>query len=1211
MKREKKKLLFVTYDMTYSGSPRALMNLVSIVLSDYDIDVWTYNSGLFENEFLKIGVEVQEISETYLYTTDFRKRIKQYDIAVVYTLFCLDFARVAQDYIKTYLYLMEGQNIPQLCRDCNIEEEKLKSIKNIICVSEYAKDFLANRYGLNEVDIIHNYVNPIKRKKSKNKETTRDKIYFIVSGTIEKRKGQDIAIKAFRLLPEELRNKAELIILGDVPEWSEEFYSVINEDFCENIIYLEGINDIDALYELYEKIDVFIIPSRDESCSLVALEGAMLGKPIIVTENTGAKYLLGDNTKNIIKNEDAVNLSSLMAGYIQNRRSIIRDGKRANRVYKKKATSKIIVSEFKNIINGENDMSEVRRCICSVVIDLNDKSNELEETIESFNDQVLEEYTYIQIFIKGIDDLSKLNINNKRVKAYLWDDFSKYAKKAEWLSYCRAGDRFTPMYFTNVYQYIKNSMRVFVLPYFNVDDNHFLAKEYYDSGRIIDLAKQPNIMIDYYDSVWIPRKFYNLSLFEDVSPVIAFMQNVYYTILQENKLQTIGTNLTEAVLATDSAKKNAIPSKDILQNVYLRMINFGLAKNGSVSKNVQYMLLNLFKDYIANRYNINNLVTEYGEDLEEYREMALYCISYISRDILKNDKKLSLEQKLFILRQGQGCESKFITEDNVLYYSNTMESLKIKYSPIVEYMFGYIEKSKLTIEATLFVPFVPDDFSIKLKYQDKFYDVRLRHNNKPEVLFDTAVISERLFFDADIPLSDDGEITCYIFIGDEKIECTRYMYSRFFPVSMQFAEQYYTKNDWILKCNVAKLLVYEANEERIHKCEAEYKKNMSFNNQYLRDYYHSHNKQKQVWLIWDRPDAAGDNGEALFRFLSENKKASEEYYFIINENCDDYERLRALYGSNVVATGSMKHKCLFVISDVLIGSQTDSVMWPVEERFFRDIVSKKPFIFLQHGITKNDMSANYSKYYQNIRLFVAAGVPEYEETRNIANYGFDEGMVKLLGFPRFDYLEKRESKYIAILPTWRKYCVEKDRSGKQTIKDNFTDCDYYQFYSKLLSDEELLQTCKKYGYKLLLMQHNVMKSTDIFFDVNDCIEIADENWTYNRVISEAAILVTDYSSVSYDVAYLNKPVIYCQFDEERFYKTHTYQEGYFDYKRDGFGPVVYEETTAMKTIINYIKNNCDVEKDYQRRVDNFFGYRDNNNCLRVTNAIRETIREVI
>ena len=126
---EHKKLLVVTYDMTYSGSPRALMNLVSIASSDYDIDVWTYNSGLFENEFQKLGIDVREINETYLYTTDFRNRIKQYDIAVVYTLFCLDFARIAQDYIKTYLYLMEGKNIPQLCKDCNIEEEKLKSIK--------------------------------------------------------------------------------------------------------------------------------------------------------------------------------------------------------------------------------------------------------------------------------------------------------------------------------------------------------------------------------------------------------------------------------------------------------------------------------------------------------------------------------------------------------------------------------------------------------------------------------------------------------------------------------------------------------------------------------------------------------------------------------------------------------------------------------------------------------------------------------------------------------------------------------------------------------------------------------------------------------------------------------------------------------------------------------------------------------------------------
>lgn len=1205
--KKKKRFLLVSYDMTYSGTPRAMLHLASILLENNNVDVWTYTQGPFEKEFSKIGIEVKSINDDFLYTLAFRRILKQYDNVVVFTLFCIDFALIAQDYIKTYLYLMEGENIPQLCRDCNIEENKLFHIKNMICVSEYVRDFLYKEYNLKDVEIIHNYVDKLRIGKNANE----GKIKFIVSGTVEMRKGQDIAIDAFCLLPNKLREKAELIILGDVPNWSESYYEDIKSRACENIIFLNAITDTAELYEFYKGMDVFLVASRDESCSFVALEAAMLGKSLIVTENTGAKYLLHNNKKNIINSEDAIGLSKLMAEHILQPGIIIKDGKKAYKAFNKMATRKIVAKEIKNIFDGENVMSEVKRCICSVVMDLNDKESELDITIESLNDQVMGDNEYVQLFIKGLVDIDGIRVNNDKVRVYAWNDFNEYASKAEWLSYCRAGDRFTPMYFTNVYQYIKNTMRVFVLPYYGIDDKQFLEKEYYEKGRIIDLSKQPNIMIDYYDSIWIPRKYYNLSLFEDASPVVAFMQNIYYTIVQENKYQTIGSNLSEAVLASDLARKNPIPSKDILQNVYLRMINFCLAKYGKVSKSIQYMLLNLFKDYILNRYNINNLVTEYGEDLDEYRQVALYCISYISRDVIKNDKKLSLEQKLFVLRQGQGCTSKYVIENNQMFVSNTMENIKVKYSPIVEYMFGSIDKTKLKIEATLFVPFMPENYSIKLKYNDRFYDVVYRNNNKPEVIFDKAIIAERIFFDAEIPLSVDGEITCYLIVDNQKIECTRYMYSRFFPVSMQLAEQYYRKKNWVLQCNMAKLIVSRTTEEKACELESAFKKNMGFNNQYLRDYYHSHKKQKQIWLVWDRPDAAGDNGEALFRYLNDNQNDSEEYYFIINENCDDYKRLSAIYGDKIVATGSMKHKCLFVISDVLIGSQTDSVMWPVEERLFRDIVSKKPFIFLQHGITKNDMSANYSKYYQNIRLFVAAGVPEYEETRNIANYGFDEGMVKLVGFPRFDYLEKKESKYIAVLPTWRKYCVEKNGNGKQVIKDNFVESDYYQFYSRLLSDSKLVSACKKNGYKLLLMQHNVMKSTDPCFDANDIIEIADESWSYNRVICEAAVLVTDYSSVSYDFAYLNKPVVYCQFDEEKFYKTHTYQEGYFDYKRDGFGPVIYDVKAASEVIVNYINHNCEVEKNYKKRVDDFFGYRDKKNCLRVSNAIRETIREVI
>ncbi len=45
-------------------------------------------------------------------------------------------------------------------------------------------------------------------------DEVRDKIRFVTIGYIENRKGQDILIQAVRLLPEELRQKAEFYLVG-------------------------------------------------------------------------------------------------------------------------------------------------------------------------------------------------------------------------------------------------------------------------------------------------------------------------------------------------------------------------------------------------------------------------------------------------------------------------------------------------------------------------------------------------------------------------------------------------------------------------------------------------------------------------------------------------------------------------------------------------------------------------------------------------------------------------------------------------------------------------------------------------------------------------------------------------------------------------------------------------------------------------------------
>ena len=102
---------------------------------------------------------------------------------------------------------------------------------------------------------------------------------------------------------------------------------------------------------------------------------------------------------------------------------------------------------------------------------------------------------------------------------------------------------------------------------------------------------------------------------------------------------------------------------------------------------------------------------------------------------------------------------------------------------------------------------------------------------------------------------------------------------------------------------------------------------------------------------------------------------------------------------------------------------------------------------------------------------------------------------------------------------------------------------------------------------------------------------------------ENKLMVTDYSSVSYDFAYLKKPVIYAQFDIDTFFEGHTYTKGYFDDERDGFGPVCYNYEDTVNSIIKYIENDCKMDEKYEKRVNDFYYRFDTDNCKRVYKAI--------
>jgi CDP-glycerol glycerophosphotransferase (TagB/SpsB family) len=103
--------------------------------------------------------------------------------------------------------------------------------------------------------------------------------------------------------------------------------------------------------------------------------------------------------------------------------------------------------------------------------------------------------------------------------------------------------------------------------------------------------------------------------------------------------------------------------------------------------------------------------------------------------------------------------------------------------------------------------------------------------------------------------------------------------------------------------------------------------------------------------------------------------------------------------------------------------------------------------------------------------------------------------------------------------------------------------------------------------------------------------------------------VTDYSSVAFNVAYLDRPVVYFQFDrDEMLGGLHVGRQGYFDYARDGFGPVAEDAAAAEAAIVDAIRRGPVPGDTYQERIDRTFPDRDGQACARVVQAVEELSR---
>lgn len=362
--------------------------------------------------------------------------------------------------------------------------------------------------------------------------------------------------------------------------------------------------------------------------------------------------------------------------------------------------------------------------------------------------------------------------------------------------------------------------------------------------------------------------------------------------------------------------------------------------------------------------------------------------------------------------------------------------------------------------------------------------------------------------------------------------------------------------------------------------------------------------KKQIWIFSERQAVAGDNAEAIFKYVNEQKNKKIKPYFVIEKGSKDIIRLKE-YGK-VIHYNTLRYMLLFLKSTYIISSHSEPYTtncFGKNLKWFKDLLKFK-YVFLQHGIIRNNLSDWLNKYNKNIAMFVTTTELEQKSIISDYPYSYDENVVKLTGLPRYDKLYKNdieEKKQILILPTWRSYLAGPriNRTQKRMYNNNFRNSYFFQTYNSLINDERIIEALKKYGYKIKFCLHPSLAEQSKDFDANEYAEVCKENIDYQYEFKTNKVLITDYSSVSCDFAYLNKLVIYLKGDKEEFFKNHIYEEGFFDEEKDGFGPICYDYESIVKTIIDLMKNDFKLEEKYEKNIDKFFKYRDDNNCARV------------
>lgn len=321
-------------------------------------------------------------------------------------------------------------------------------------------------------------------------------------------------------------------------------------------------------------------------------------------------------------------------------------------------------------------------------------------------------------------------------------------------------------------------------------------------------------------------------------------------------------------------------------------------------------------------------------------------------------------------------------------------------------------------------------------------------------------------------------------------------------------------------------------------------------------------------------------------------------YFVLDRNYPYSGNIAEKYRKNILPKGTWKHYYYFFKSKTFLGSEAlvHSIDLRISNKYAqRKLADKdKDYVFLQHGVMYMvSLDSESRKFFKPEKLDGKYRVvtSSHQEARHFIDLGgYEKEMIYICGLPKFDRnIRYNDADKIVIMPTWRPWEYNEARY-------DFEETKYYKMLCRIFAGipEELHEN-------IIILPH------PLFFDAVKDAEFPMKKYfncetKYDDILKTAKILITDYSSISYDAFYRGCNVIFYWEEKDECLEMYGPSTKLMLNHENAFGDICYSTADLNKIMKeNYEKPQ---KEEYINRYRKLVEFHDGKNTKRLIDLMK-------